>query len=399
MSSASTKTVNRNLFAKMFQTANAVSTTHTGTRARATAKASKISSSAWTPAKVKMRKRDLAGLLSMLRMLLENGLSLQRALDGLAADRGCRKHRPMLMYIRGRVASGESLSKSLATFPKVFNASLIQHIALAEASGTLIESLQRIVAHIEESIELRRKLFQKLSYPLLVVLAGSGLVTFMLTTVVPQFEKIYSESQVSLPWVTSFVTAFSRFATSYLWLAPVIAVALFSIYRIIRANENLSVQFDGWLLKLPFVGTFLTDLSAIEYLRSALVLSEAGFVPLDAITQAAKSVPNRQARKILTQVAMEVGQGKKISVALQKAEHLFPNAVMQLITVGEQSGGVTQACHGSCEIVKKQLENRLNAALGMLEPILTVGLAMCVGWIVLAIYMPMFHMFDVLDIQ
>ncbi len=354
---------------------------------------------AWTPANAKMRKRDLASLLSMLKMLLENGLSLQRALEGLSTDRGCKKHRPMLNFLKGRVGSGESFSKALAAFPKIFNASLLQHIALAEASGTLIESLERIVAHIEESIELRRKLVQKLSYPLLVILAGSGLVAFMLTTVVPQFEKIYGESNVALPWVTSVVTAFSRFATKYLWLLPIAVIGLLIGYRFMRSNDNASKVFDGWLLKSPLLGRFLTDMSALEYLRSALVLSEAGFVPLDAITQAAKSVPNRAARQLLSNVAIEVGQGQKLSAALLKAEHLFPSAVFQLVIVGEQSGGVTQACHGSCEIVKKQLENRLNAVLGSLEPILTIGLAACIGWIVLAIYMPMFHMFDVLDIK
>ena len=353
----------------------------------------------WSPAIAKMKKRDLAGLLSMLKMLLENGLSLQRCLEGLSKDRGCKKHRPMLNYLKQRVGSGETLSKALAAFPRIFNASLLQHIALAEASGTLIESLERIVHHIEESIELRRKLVQKLSYPGLVILAGSGLLTFMLTTVVPQFEKIYGESGVDLPFVTSVVTAMSRFATAYLWLFPIVLVCLFLIYRFVRANQVLSIGLDRWLLKSPLLGRFITDMSALEYLRSALVLSEAGFVPLDAITQAAKSVPNRSARKTFETVANDVGQGQKISTALLKAEHLFPSAVFQLILVGEQSGGLTQACQGACAIVKKQMENRLNSVLGSLEPILTIGLAGCIGWIVLAIYMPMFHMFDVLDIK
>lgn len=351
------------------------------------------------PAQAKMRKRDLASILGMLRMLLENGLSLQKALESLATDRSCRRHHAVLRKLLQHVAAGETLSRAMMAFPKIFTNSITQHVALAESSGTLIESLNRIVEHLEESVELRRKLVNKLSYPALVVFAGSGLVLFMLTTVVPQFEDVYADSQVALPWVTSFVSGLSRIALRYLWVIPLGLISAFLLYRSVRNKESASISFDGWLLRLPMVGPFLKDISALEFLRSALVLSEAGFVPIDAITQAAKCVPNRFVKKKLLQVSAQVSQGKKISAALKDVDYLFPSAVLQLILVGEQTGGLSKSCYGACEIVKKQMENRLTAALGALEPILTISLAACVGWIVLAIYMPMFKMFDVLDIQ
>ena len=351
----------------------------------------------WTPSKARISKRNLANLLKMLTMLLENGLSLQKSLESLATDRSCRKHRRMLSSLLSRVSAGESFSRSIAVFTRIFTSTMVHHIALAEASGTLVESLSRITENLEESLELRRKLVQKLSYPALVILAGSGLVTFMLVSVVPQFEKIYSESNVSLPWVTSIVTSVSRFASRHLWLVPFVVVAAIVAWRSIRANQTTSIRLDAFLLKLPLLGQFLQDLSALEYLRSAVVLSEAGFVPLDALTQAAKSVPNRYAKQLLTQVAVDVQRGQKISTAMRKCEFLFPSAVLQLITIGEQTGGLTVACQGAYNLVKNRLETRINAALGILEPTLTVSLATCIGWIVLAIYMPMFKMFDVLD--
>ncbi len=351
----------------------------------------------WTPAGARISKRNLANLLKMLTMLLENGLSLQKSLESLARDRSCRKYRRMLSTLLSRVCAGESLSRSMSSFTRIFTSTMVHHIALAEASGTLVESLRRITQNLEESLELRSKLVQKLSYPLLVIFAGAGLVTFMLVSVVPQFEKIYSESNVSLPWVTSVVTGASRFATRFAWVLPLVLAGLFVAWRTIRGNQSASVRLDAILLRLPLLGQFLQDLSAIEYLRSAVVLSEAGLVPLDALTQAAKSVPNRYAKQLLTQVALDVQRGQKISAAIRKCEFLFPSAVLQLITVGEQTGGLTQACQGAYQLVKNRLETRINAALGILEPTLTVSLATCVGWIVLAIYMPMFKMFDVLD--
>ncbi len=351
----------------------------------------------WSPSNCRASKRSVMELLTMLRMLLENGLSLQKSLETLVHDRACRKQRRMLSVLHTRVTAGEAFSKSIASFPLVFTTTMAHHIAIAEASGTLIDSLQRIAKNLEESLELRRKLVQKLSYPALVMVAGSGLVAFMLTSVVPQFEKIYSESNVSLPWVTSFITGLSRSATNYLWILPILAIALAAIWRGIRKNPKTSTQLDYYLLKLPVLGNFLMDFSALEYLRSALVLTEAGFVPLDALTQAAKSVPNRYAKQLLTKVALDVQRGQKISKALRPCEFLFPSAVLQLIAIGEQTGGLAQACQGACQLVKARFETRMNAALGVIEPVMTISLAACIGWIVLAIYMPMFHMFDVLD--
>ncbi len=351
----------------------------------------------WTPATCRASKRSVAGLLTMLTMLLENGLSLQKSLEMLVNDRACRKQRRMLSILYTRVSAGEAFSRAMAAFPLVFTPSMSHHVAIAEASGTLIDSLHRITKNLEETLELRRKLVQKLSYPALVVTAGTGLVAFMLTSVVPQFEKIYSESNVSLPWVTSFITCLSRTATKYLWVVPVLVIAIIVCWRGVRKNSKTSIQLDSILLRLPIVGNFLVDLSALEYLRSALVLTEAGFVPLDALTQAAKSVPNRYAKQLLTKVATDVQRGQKISKALRPCEFLFPSAVLQLIAIGEQTGGLAQACQGSCQLVKSRFETRMNAALGVIEPAMTISLAACIGWIVLAIYMPMFHMFDVLD--
>ena len=288
----------------------------------------------WTPATCRASRRSVTGLLTMLTMLLENGLSLQRSLETLVNDRACRKQRRMLSTLYARVSSGEALSRAMSSFPLVFTPTMSHHVAIAEASGTLIDSLHRITKNLEETLELRRKLVQKLSYPALVVTAGTGLVAFMLTSVVPQFEKIYSESNVALPWVTSFITGLSRVATRYLWVIPILVIALIAAWRGIRKNSRMSIQLDSVLLKLPIVGNFLMDLSALEYLRSALVLTEAGFVPLDALTQAAKSVPNRYAKQLLTKVAVDVQRGQKISKALRPCEFLFPSAVLQLITIG-----------------------------------------------------------------
>jgi type II secretory pathway component PulF len=349
------------------------------------------------PDKFRLPGRDLASMFSMLCTLLDNGMPLQKALAALASDPSLKKHGPLLKRISNRMVEGTSFHAAIAAFPSAFPLSVVQQVKLGEHSGNLSSALRRISNQVEGWLRIRSNLFQKLSYPMLVILAGSGLMTFMLTVVVPQFETIYSESKVDLPWVTSVVTGLSRAIGHYLWLAifPILALIL-AIYRI-RTNASSRLYLHKVLTKLPLVGSFFSDISVLQFLRSVHALSEAGFVPIDAISQACHTVSNQYVRGQLEKLSMVLIHGTKLSVAMNDLEHLIPSSVRQLMMVGEHSGNITKACEGSCEFIENRLTRRINGMMGAIEPLLTVGLATCIGWIVLAMYMPMFKMFDVLD--
>ncbi len=350
-----------------------------------------------TPDKVRMSSRDLANMLNMLCTLIDNGMPLQRVLGALAADPSLKKHRKLLSRLHGRLVEGCSLHAAFAAYPGAFPTTIVQQVKLGEMSGNLSDALQRIIEQLESWIALRNSLFQKLSYPAMVILAGSGLVTFMLTTVVPQFETIYAESQVDLPWVTSVVTGFSRALGRNLWLPLLPLFAAIGIWFWVRSSSTARKQFDSILIRLPIVGVFVRELAILQFLRSVHALSAAGFVPIDAISQACLTVSNRKVRAQLERMSQVIVHGTKLSLAMNQLESLIPCAVRQLIMVGEHSGNITKACQGSCEFMQERLQRRVNGAMGLIEPLLTVGMATCIGWIVLAMYMPMFKMFDVLD--
>lgn len=349
------------------------------------------------PDKYRLAGRDLVSMFSMLCTLLDNGMPLQKALSALASDPSLKKHAPLLKRITNRMIEGTSFHAAIAAFPTAFPMSVVQQVKLGEHSGNLSSALRRISEQVEGWLKIRSNLFQKLSYPMLVILAGSGLMTFMLTVVVPQFETIYAESKVDLPWVTSVVTGLSRAIGHYLWLAvfPIVALIV-GVFRI-RTNANSRRNFDKIVTMIPMVGSFFKDIAVLQFLRSVHALSEAGFVPIDAITQACYTVSNRHVRSQLERLSKVLIDGTKMSVAMNDLEHLIPSSVRQLIMVGEHSGNITKACQGSCEFIENRLSRRINGLMGAIEPLLTVGLATCIGWIVLAMYMPMFKMFDVLD--
>lgn len=349
------------------------------------------------PDKVRMSSRDLASMLNMLCTLIDNGMPLQKVLGALSSDPSLKKHRKLLKRLHGRLVEGSSLHGALSLYPNAFPANVVQQIKLGESSGNLSSTLRRIIEQLESWLALRNSLLQKLSYPAMVTLAGSGLMLFMFTTVVPQFEKIYAESQVSLPWVTSVVTGLSRALGRHFYLPLLPILAAVGVWLSVRSSAKARLTFHRILTSLPLIGAFSRDIAILQFLRSVHALCAAGFVPIDAISQACSTVSNRYVRQQLEQLSSALVHGTKLSVAMNQLEHLIPSSVRQLIMVGEHSGNITKACEGCCQFMQNQLMRRTNGALGMIEPILTVGLATCIGWIVLAMYMPMFKMFDVLD--
>lgn len=349
------------------------------------------------PEKRRLTAREVSSLFNMLSTLIDNGMPLQKALLSLANDPSQKKQRKILTLLHNRMVEGSTFHQALARYPQVFSAMLVQQIKLGESSGNLSAALRRIIAQMESWMKLRNSLMQKLSYPALVILAGSGLMAFMLTTVVPQFETIYSESNVQLPWVTSVVTTLSRTIMNNLWLPAVPVLLAIGIWIWARSSAKARRRFDQILTRIPVLGAFIRDIAVLQFVRSAHALSEAGFVPIDAISGACSTVSNNHVRHQLVGMSNVLVHGTKLSVAMDSLDSLIPNAVRQLIMVGEHSGNITKACEGACEFLENRLQRRIGGVMGMIEPLLTVGLATCIGWVVLAMYMPMFKMFDVLD--
>lgn len=350
-----------------------------------------------TPEKQKLSGRELSNLFTMLGTLLENGMPLQKALQALSRDSSLKKQREILRRLHGKLVEGSSFHHALQLFPRAFSPMIVQQIKLGESSGNLTSAIARIVKQVESWQAIKTSLVQKLSYPGLVVTAGAGLMFFMLTTVVPQFESIYADSEVSLPWVTQVVTSASRTACDNLWLPAVPLALALAVWFQVRRSVTARRQLHAALTKVPVMGSFVRDIAVLQYLRSVHALSEAGFNPIDAVRGACTSVQNLHVQRRLTEMSRQLVSGTSISRALAQVESLIPSAVRQLISVGEHSGDITKACEGACEFLENRLKRRIGGVMGMIEPIITVGLATCIGWVVLAMYMPMFKMFDVLD--
>ena len=339
----------------------------------------------------------LAELLRLLLMLLENGLSLPKALGSLAADRSAKRYSDLLHRLRLTIEAGESLSTGMAQFPRTFTEMQVQQVRIGEQTGALEKALARVCEQMERHIALRKRIIKKTSYPILVTVAGAGLMVFMCLVVIPEFETVYSSSGVELPMVTQVVTATSRAMIRWGWTVVPAAITFAAFWTLARSRPRTARFLDAVLLSLPLAGPWLRDLVVLRFVEAISSMIECGYKPVDAVQVAAECVRNREVRVAVDQVCRGVKRGERLSDELAQHEQFFSATLCQLVNVGEQSGDFAKAMRGTCDHLRERLETRIDATVGMLEPTLTILLATAIGGMVLSIYTPMFHMFEVLE--
>lgn len=345
----------------------------------------------------KIRPAALAETMRLLLMLLENGLSLPKALASLASDRSMKKCAPLLNRLRMTIESGGSLSSAMEYYPRTFAPMQIQQIRIGERSGTLEKALTRVCEQLERQTALRKRIIKQVSYPIVITLAGAGLMIFMCVVVVPEFETVYSSAGVELPTITRLVTKTSRFVIQWGWLSVPLAIMAVVAWMTARAQPLAARAIDSALLRLPLVGPWLRDVAVLQFAEAISSMIDCGYKPVDAVKVAADCVRNREVRSAVEEVHRSVQRGERLSSELAKHERFFSATLCQLVGVGEQSGKFGKAMRGSCDHLRERLATRIDTTIAMLEPTLTITIAAAIGCIVLSIYTPMFHMFEVLE--
>jgi type II secretory pathway component PulF len=308
--------------------------------------------------------------MRLLMMLMQNGLSLPKSLTALCEDRAAKKWIPLLSQLRSAVQQGGSLSDAMAKFPGTFNPMQVQQIRIGERTGELERALGRIFSSVERKVQLRRKIIQRISYPILICFAGFGLIIFMVTFVVPQFEDVFSSSGVTLPLVTRVVTGLSRFLLKYgIWIAGLVG-ALLLVLRYLKRHPKTCVQFDGTVLRIPIVGEWFRDAAVLQFSEAVTSMIESGYTPVDAVQAAIPCVRNRAVRRAVERVRDNVMRGERLSIELSRCPKFFPATLCQMISVGEKSGDFGRAMGGACNHLQTHLERRVDATVSAIEPIL-----------------------------
>ena len=340
----------------------------------------------------KFKPHELTFLLRTLSTLLDNGVSLPKALGTLAKDESLAKHHKILESLRRHVEAGNAFSSALSQFPDICDSVTINQLRVGERSGTLGDTLRQLSESRDKTAELKKAVVKKLAYPGLLITFGSGLITFLLLYVVPVFEDTYEKAGVPLPLITRVLITFGSAMKSYGWIVLVVAVTAALLWKQLRKRDELAERMDQSLMRLPLFGNWLRDLAVLQMMDVLHHLMAAGYTLAEALRETGDALTNRAMKRGVRNLEIAVQRGERFSKELERLEALFPPIVNQLVIVGESTGQLTRATNDICDHLRREIERKTNLMVGALEPILTISLAVAIAVVLLAIYLPMFDM-------
>jgi type IV pilus assembly protein PilC len=346
------------------------------------------------PQRVKLK--DLAVFSRQFATMINSGLSLLRALNILSEQTENTLLAKTIGTLRDDVERGSSLSASMSKHPKVFNTLFVAMVRAGETGGQLDTVLMRVADNFEADYRLRQKVKSAMTYPIVVAGIAGLLVTIMLLFVVPTFANMFTGLGGTLPLPTKILLTLSQKAKILVPLAIVLSVGSFFIYKRLRlTSAEARLRFDKAKLRIPIFGDLFQKVAVSRFTRTLALLLRAGVPVLQALDIVAESTGNEVLARAAGDIKESVRSGESMSSPLAK-HAVFPPMVVQMIAVGEDTGALDAMLDKISDFYDQEVESTTEQLTSLIEPIMIAVLGGVVGAMVIALYMPMFKIFDLI---
>ncbi len=332
--------------------------------------------------------RELAILTRQFSTLLGSGVHLSEALNVLVEQIQERRTEVVFRDLREKIVAGSGLADALSFHPNYFSDLYINMVRAGEASGNLDEILARLADYLQKQANLKGKLAAAMTYPAVMVFVGFGVVVFLMSYVVPRITKILSKKGDALPAPTEILMAISELFKQYWWGGLIGVLALGIFLRASMSTEKGRLWFDSTLLRIPVVGTLFQKSAISRFTVTLSTLLKSGLPALDALNIVSKVVNNSLLSRTITQVADRILEGADIATPL-KNSRMFPPMVGYMIAVGEQSGELESILDRISETYEEEIDLAVQRLTALVEPVIIVGLAVVVGFIIMAVLLPL----------
>jgi type IV pilus assembly protein PilC len=346
----------------------------------------------------KVKLANLAVFCRQFSTMVDAGVSLVRSLDVLSRQTQDPKLKKILMDLGERVEGGESLSRAMQRHPKTFNNLFIGLIRAGEVGGVLEETLQRLAHFLEKDVELRRKVKSALTYPILVMIAAIGIVTFLVTWVVPQFASLFVDiglKEDEFPAPTQFLIDLSRLFTHNWWILLISIASILVAWKLFVGTRFGRRTADRVKLKIPVFGKLHHKICMARFSRTLGTLLTSGVPILQAMETVAGTVGNTIMSDAVMEARAKIREGDRIGDPLE-ASRLFPPMVVHMIGVGEESGSLDFMLQKIADFYEAEVEATLQSLTAALEPVLIVMLGFIVGFIVISMFLPLIKVIETL---
>ena len=344
----------------------------------------------------RVKPAELAGAVRQFAAMLGAGVHMLRALGVLQEQSSSPAMQTAWKAVRADVEAGETLSVALAGHPRVFDTVFVSLVRAGEASGALDDVLEQAADSLERRAELRRRVRSALAYPIAVLVLVAVVVMAMSVFVVPVFRDIYADLGSSLPTPTRFVLAITGFLGSNVVLIAAATVAAVVGLRRWKATPDGGYRIDRAVLMLPAIGPLVQRTMLARTARTLAVLLEAGVPLLEALDIAAHTSPNAVMSDTVLAAGEAVRNGRPLSGELA-ASGRIPPLFTQVVAVGEESGDLDSMLGVVADIYESEVDSAASTFSSVVEPLLVAFLGIVVGGLVLALYLPMFRLVDLVQ--
>jgi type IV pilus assembly protein PilC len=342
--------------------------------------------------KKKITSKEIAVFSRQLATMMSAGVPLVQAFEIIGRGHEKPAMQQLVLAIKADVESGGTLTQALKRHPRQFDELFCNLVHAGEQSGTLETLLDKIAIYKEKTEALKGKIKKALFYPAAVIVVAFIITAILLIFVIPQFQSLFQSFGADLPALTLFVLKLSAIFQEKWWaIFGGIGIIVSSFIQAKRRSQRVSYLFDKLLLKVPVIGVILNKAAIARYARTLSTMFAAGVPLVEAMTSVAGATGNAIYSEAILRIRDEIATGTQLQAAMRNSP-LFPNMVIQMVAIGEESGSVDEMLAKIADFYEQEVDNAVDALSSLLEPIIMAILGILVGGLVIAMYLPIFKM-------
>jgi type IV pilus assembly protein PilC len=340
-----------------------------------------------------VKTRDIVIFTRQFATMINSGLPLVQSLDILAEQTENQFLRKTIQEVLYDVESGHTLADAMGRHPKIFSELYVNMVAAGEAGGILDTILLRLAAFLEKNDALLRKIKGAMIYPAVILSVAASAIVILLIFVIPTFQNMFASAGVPLPLPTRIVIEMSAILKGYWWAVGGVLVGVVLAVRAYYKTDNGRLVMDSMLLKMPILGDLQRKSAVSRFTRTLGTLVSSGVSILEGLEITAKTSGNRVIHDAVMGSRASIAGGETIAGPL-KESGVFPPMVVQMINVGEQTGGLDEMLSKIADFYDEEVDAAVEALLSAMEPIMIVVLGVVVGGMIVAMYLPIFDMIN-----
>jgi type IV pilus assembly protein PilC len=340
----------------------------------------------------RVSEKDVTFFTRQLATMLKAGVPLLQSFEIVARGHSNARFSRLMMEVKSRIEAGSSLADAFRQHPAQFDNLFCNLVAAGESSGMIDAILDRLATYKEKILALKSKIKSALFYPAAVVSVAIIVVWVIMIFVIPAFKDVFSSFGASLPAPTQLVIDMSDFVVRWWWLAfLVVGGGIFGLLVLIRRSAALRYTVDRLMLKFPVIGDILEKATIARWSRTLATMFAAGVPLVESLDAVAGAAGNAVYASATKRIQTDVSTGQSLTNSMMST-HLFPNMVLQMVQIGEESGSLDAMLTKIADFYEREVDDSVAALSSLLEPLIIVFLGVIVGGLVVAMYLPIFKL-------